>query len=228
MKKLSYFQKINLTGGSAALLAPAIGQAAVVHFDDTHAINVNFSGVTSAEWDVDGGGANDFVLHTLHSFIINLESDGGRNARGMVKTGSGTYGSFHDLDSGFTVGSTLAGTYNWGNSGHDFRSVLYNTGVARSFQGGSLGSNFVGFRFDIDGKRHYGWAELILTISDVSINQWAYNDTEGASINVAQIADDTSSVPEPYSLTLLAMGAAGIVRMRQKTHKSNNLKQKNN
>ncbi|MHC4069976.1 MAG: PEP-CTERM sorting domain-containing protein [Planctomycetota bacterium] len=70
---------------------------------------------------------------------------------------------------------------------------------------------FVGLKFDITGNTHYGWAQVDVGAggSYVSLNAFGYNDAAGAA----------SHIPEPSSLGLLALGAAGLARRRRKkTH----------
>lgn len=91
-----------------------------------------------------------------------------------------------------------------------------------------IGSDqYMGLQFDIGGSAHYGWA-LIQTstsasfndpdwtgVMDVQLKQFAYESVAGADITAGAMSD----VPEPSSLALFALGAAGIaaIRRRRKT-----------
>ena len=212
MNKLTYSQKMALTAGSSALLAPVMATAGVVHFDNSNAISVSYGGA-SAEWDVDGGGQSDFNLFSSFSFI-NLTSKG-RSGQGVIKTG-GVGGKFiYALNTSFNIGQTLTTGYNWGDPKQNFRAMLAYSSVGPDFEGASFGSNFIGFRFNISGNTHYGWAEIILATNAVTINQWAYDDTVDTAIHLADTASG-GSVPEPSSLALLAMGAGGLVSLRRR------------
>lgn len=78
-----------------------------------------------------------------------------------------------------------------------------------------VSNRFLGLRFDIGGSTHYGWAQLsvsgstdVNTAVTATLHDWAFEDVAGASI--ATGATVAQQVPEPDSLALLALGAAGV------------------
>jgi hypothetical protein len=84
------------------------------------------------------------------------------------------------------------------------------SGPGIDFQNFVNGSNILGFRFLSSGNLFYGWAEINITGGDVEISRWAYEDVAGQGIH----AGSTASVPEPATLALLGMGAAGLLAFR--------------
>ena len=149
------------------------------------------------------------------------------NGRGLVGQGGN---GVSNLASGVMVGPTLAG-YQWGLSNQSYRSALrfdYQRVVASGstqfslssaaigidFNGfaGTFSDGFIGFRFEINGQLHYGWAEISFSGNEMSINRFAYEDEAGVGVRVGQ----TSNVPEPGSLGILGLGAAGVLAMRRR------------
>lgn len=78
--------------------------------------------------------------------------------------------------------------------------------------GHGMGPGFVGFFLDEGDGRHYGWAELTsINMDAVTIARWAYETTPGVAAEVG--------VPEPMTLSLLALGASGLLARRSKTRR---------
>lgn len=72
------------------------------------------------------------------------------------------------------------------------------------------GLGYVGFKFDKDGGTHFGWVSV--NMDGVSSNAFtvlgvAYNDVAGEGI--------LAGVPEPGSLSLLAIGGVGMLLWRR-------------
>jgi len=106
-------------------------------------------------------------------------------------------------------------------------SVFYGSGLVASTDGSGgwlpTQSGFLGFRFEIGGVNHFGWASITTDSTGVAgvLNTLAYEQCPGASIlagdSVGQSCDATkssTSVPAPGSLALLAIGALPLLRHR--------------
>lgn len=52
------------TGAASAATLPMGADAAIVYKDNSNAFSVSYAGTTSAEWDIDGAGGNDFRVFT--------------------------------------------------------------------------------------------------------------------------------------------------------------------
>ena len=202
MKKI---QKITGVAAVGAALVP-VSHGAIVQSDLPGGGLRSGPGISN-NWDVDGDGTSDFSL-----FVAGAGSDsflffGFSNDNNAV-VGPG----FGKLDAGFTVGSTADFNRGAGNRLAVVATAGFLPGDA--FNGGwinNFDNGYIGFRFDIAGGTHYGWAEVTIDSNQAIINEAWYEDVAGASINVA--------VPEvsQFSLGLgaLAMGAAGLRRMRR-------------
>lgn len=78
---------------------------------------------------------------------------------------------------------------------------------------------YLGLRFQIGTNIHYGWVRMdvsadwqTLTIA-ATVKDWAYESSPGQPIH-------TGAIPEPSSLSLLALGAAGLAFWRRRKERS--------
>jgi hypothetical protein len=69
---------------------------------------------------------------------------------------------------------------------------------------------FVGIRFLIGGDTHYGWAEISRGVNaEATLHSFGYNTTPDE-------AALTGAIPEPSSILLFAVGAAGLAMRRRR------------
>lgn len=73
----------------------------------------------------------------------------------------------------------------------------------------TLGSGYVGLKFELNSQTDYGWAYITVNSNYTVTLDFVGYDNSGA-------ATTTPTVPEPNSLLLLVMGAAGIGAYRRK------------
>ena len=158
------------------------------------------------------GGFDGSSLNFSERVFALMSANGitGRLGKG-VKIGPGMqFGGDVTLGSGYEI--------RFGYRTYYGQSIFYTRGNFRSF-----GSGYVGFRFLEDGKPHYGWAHaqkgrayLGNSISLTgSIDTIAYDTVAGQPILTGQTA-----TPEPATLGLLALGAAGLAFWRNRKQKA--------
>lgn len=210
--------KAGLVGGSLVTLYGLPAQAAIIHVTIAlPSVSYNNSD-PNVLWDVDGAFDAEFVLGTLNGLgSIFLDSDGLYGSGMIFKLPKQGDDPIRNLATGFTVGPTLAATYQWDAMTTLNRSLVSGGQFLSEADGWIWGSNFIGFRFDANGQTLYGWGRIDASNraggGTLTIAEWAYEDS-GASIRVGQTT--SSSVPAPDSLALLALGAGGLGAWRRR------------
>ena len=230
-----------MTAGSlsAIAIAPAAVEAAVVTVTGTPvSMTMSAGHLAKSDWDVDGADGIDFQFIKWGSpgsygFYIGSRTYPGftyLNGRGFVAPGHGypvqrLHGSFT-----VSVGPTLS-NYRWNSAGLVARTVMrtynaygtcpggptYYVGYDFAVGGFDVGDNLMGFRF-VDGNdaMHYGWANINFDTDNgvATITHWAYESTPDAAIHIP----GTTVIPLPgaHALGLLGLGAAGLMRWRQR------------
>lgn len=79
------------------------------------------------------------------------------------------------------------------------------------------GDGFLGFNFDANSGTQFGWMRVTMDggpSNTLTVLEYAFADV-GESIKVGQI----DAIPEPSSLGLLALGAAGLATMRRRKNR---------
>lgn len=121
----------------------------------------------------------------------------------------------------YNPGYTSCDRYGCYSYGGGYYPVVTGAGTSGAWAGGTSG--FLGFRF-FDSGWHYGWAELAVSDNLFDIGRWAYETV--ADVGVVTGSDSSlapalavapnapQNVPEPGTLALLALGAAGLAAFR--------------
>jgi hypothetical protein len=220
-----------LAAGAAgvSLLALAPPAEAKVVFTPAHVVIGGLNGVQSYSLDVDNNGVADFALQMSSSCDIDrcfLNLDGAGNKFGYSMVIGANAGYALALPGGtpigphqkFTAVAVLGGYY------ADFR------GVRDIGDWVNVKHHYLGLRFLINGKTHFGWARLSVAVNGNHVagilTGYAYETIAGKPIIAGQTsANENALKPEaevfaapdrsPATLGLLAQGAGGLQAWRR-------------
>lgn len=185
---------------------------------------------TTVSWDVNSDGIQDFTFinrfpntdpNSDYGVVwqLNMNPFSGTSATNGLVSYAGPFIRYaFALGSGTSVGGassfststqvTLGSKYAYDGAG----GVNYYGGFAAGGPNSSVNPGtfaFVGFRFSAADGTHYGWVRLAVNAGIIDFANpvaAAYESTPGTSILTGATA-----VPEPGTIALLALGAAGIL-----------------
>ncbi len=220
--------------GMLALAQPA---EAKIIYTKTHKV-IGSNGTYNL--DVNHDGTVDFIIREWGTALFAKEAYGNA-VRGYAERSSQVLASALKRDAQIgpgTVGFVKSGYYGEG------MAYAGNTNGTTWAAGPwvNVNNRYLGLKFKIDGKTHYGWARLSVKVKGLNITAtltgYAYESTPNKSIlagqtqgkcddpatpNSAQqqasqsrtaVADPSSSAPQPASLGMLARGAVQVLRWR--------------
>lgn len=105
-----------------------------------------------------------------------------------------------------------AGAFVAHNGGY-FATLAYKGGYTGS-QWLSTGTGFIGFKFSSPQGTEYGWAQLTMD-EGAPGNAFTLKDFAWADPGTPIFTGETTAVPEPGSISLLATGAVGLLLWRR-------------
>jgi PEP-CTERM motif len=119
------------------------------------------------------------------------------------------------LQSGVLIGTTgQQGTGPGGLKFVTFQQTLASAGGAGFWIPGGP-PQFLGLQFDINGNPHYGWAEIAVE-NDFNVTLLAFEGNLSSANTPITAGASVAAVPEPSSVLLLALGAAGLAAYHRK------------
>jgi hypothetical protein len=202
--------------------------------------NVQISGMQHYDLDLNNDGITDF---TITHFSNRTQTRMGRGADRYVdeKPATTSNGAIGNPPAALTGGAAIGhGKLFYGGIGPmaDFRFHCLRTECTHHSGGNWLNvtNRYLGLRFKISGKTHYGWARLTFDVGLLSatLTGYAYETTPGKSIKAGQKKEATDESgeedfgrgasltapipdkPQPVSLGMLALGAQGVPVRRRK------------
>jgi hypothetical protein len=85
-------------------------------------------------------------------------------------------------------------------------ATVYNHPSLNRYYGSWINvDRFLGLEFQINGSTHFGWAEFNVSFLQATLGGYAYDTVAGQGLLAGQ-----TSVPEPGTLGLLALGSLGL------------------
>jgi len=214
---------IGASEAQAVVYTPTAGVAAaqgIPGFTFVDASNVTLGALYpptngQVSWDVDGTGGNDFRL--LRNFYSNPHFGFRTRSANLSAYGGGGRSFFFN---GAQLANLAAGSPVNAGGGwfYNIQVTAYTqkaADVSSAFQANTPGQ--FGFRFTNASATYYGWGSLTLDLNPTGqgfvITEAYYNTTPGGAINVGAVPQ---AVPEPSSMALLGLGAAGVAAWRSR------------
>jgi len=218
---VGFHQRLSAYATAAAaagvgLLATATPANADIVFTPTHIV------FTAGQVfiDLDHDGVNDFILsiYNFSSHDRRLAAQGIPYQNGVLGYSSGPSYPPLALVAGARIGGG-AGEHGffWHHpaSAVNVQADRFGTIIERPFA--NAGDRYLGLKFRINGKIHYGWALLNARAGgvdhrrpwiNVTMKGYAYNSVAGETIHAGQISANAKNeaVPEAGTLAALALG----------------------
>jgi hypothetical protein len=184
----------------------------------------------SYKLDLNHDGIADFTIlntsyHNTSTWFYRLSE---KAAQGNAIEGSISHAFQQELAKALNRGMRVPASYVFYHKPALLASAVYNPGG--TFSGGNwvnVQDRYLGLKFQIKGKTHFGWARLNIAVHGTSVigtlTGYAYETIPGKAIiaGATKGPDDAEpaasiNMPVPATLGALAMGAPGLAIWRRK------------
>jgi PEP-CTERM motif len=203
------------TAGAATAVGAVATAQADIHYSGP--INQHFAAASSSyqlAYFALGNAANSFGL-----IQSNLGSGIGVVKFGIFGAASGAFAGFSANSFPYVSRLAFGANLNAGNfaATANVGTMAFGPGYGNS-QWLAAGTGFIGFRFNAGSGMQFGWARV--TMDGAPGNTFTLVDYAWGDVGQAITAGQTTVVPEPGSLGLLALGGVGLVAWRKRRSKA--------
>jgi hypothetical protein len=203
------------TAGAATAIAGVNSAEAAIHYSGVLNVPVPTGEGTPDNFALDNGAqirfANIFTTSSRGIALFRIEGAAVSNMFVGSATGNFRYPSNLAAGANIAAGPFAAMNANF------FATLAYGNGFVHS-KFLAAGTGFIGFRFNGGSGIEYGWARV--TMDGASGNGFTVVDYAWGDVGTAITAGQTTAVPEPASLGLLAVGATGLLLWRKRRAKA--------
>lgn len=204
--------------GAAVLAAPAVAKANSITYVPN--VNVTVSQPGSYDFNPSGAAGADIMLTAQSTNVVffggdpanEIDATAGVNAQILGFIGASALTAGQLINPNAVCSPPIPCTTNSG------KLVGYDLNTNNPYGGWSPtgGSAYLGFYFDAGSGKQAGWAQIATTAnaagSSFELLSYAYENDP----NTAILAGQTVPTPEPGTMTLLALGGAGLAALRRR------------
>ena len=208
------------TAGAATAIAGANSAEAAIHYSGVLNVSVPTGEGVAHTFSLDNAAVIRFVnILTGPSASPGPGGDALFRIQGAAVSNmfAGTAAGAFRYPSNLAAGASIAARPFASMNANFFATLAYGGGFAHS-KFLAAGIDFIGFRFNGGSGIEYGWARV--TMNGAPGNGFTVVDYAWGDVGTAITAGQTSAVPEPASLGLLAIGAAGLLIWRRSRGKA--------
>lgn len=232
-RRMALYSSAALAAGVSLLALSQPAQAEVIVTKKTIPIPVVEDGNTLVSISLNNNGVNDFefsmysfAYHSAHRTFRMLPLEGGAVVGKKTISSHAVYASelmrgakigpsahFNDVSQGLIEDSRALGGYTQGGKS-------YYTKTLAGDWGNNAKNAYLGVRFIIGGKTHYGWIRLSVTTQThgamkVTITGYAYETIPNKAITAGETTESGSAQFNEPSLGMLALGAEALSAWRR-------------
>lgn len=209
-----------LAGGAFFSMAGTAAAAPIItNVNQTISVADGSQQVQDYELDLNNDQTIEFLLSAVTNIVSELEYIRGVSITAVQGGSDWVYDPIAPDSVGFPMplagGTMIDSSLAFATNGKTPKYLLSD--ASGSIKGGWPNdlqqSRYLGLRFLIDDATHYGWAEVSTQLgsADMTIVRYAYESEAGTGIQVPG-----GDVPEPSTMALFALGAAGVMALKRK------------